>query len=225
MRRLFKKTLAALLVLSLLAGFGLIAPPTARADHYSDYNTLGLVKDLGTSHSMQGGCADETYFYSAKIYGATEASASIARTHRTSGTTTWLTNAATGTNYFTNLGHANDLDVFDIDGVKTLFVATGGTSTDGYGLVRFALNGSTATQVAQYNVKYNGSGTHIASAQVMSLEGDQINLICKRSKYIYTATIGVNQTQGDIELKLLGTLDLANTMVNGSVKDLSQYVQ
>lgn len=74
---------------------------------------------------MQGCCSDDTYIYTAKINGTTEKSTAIARTHRETGATTFLTNSATGTYYFSQLAHANDLDIADVGGVTTMFVATG----------------------------------------------------------------------------------------------------
>ena len=201
MKQTFKKMLSALLTLVLVAGFVLVAPPAARADHFTDYDTLVGVPNPGDCPSMQGIAVDDNYIYCSKINTTTETSAVIARISRTSGSLTWLTNSATGTNYFSQLAHANDLDVYDINGVKTLFVATGGAGSGDYSIVRFALNGTTATEVGHYNVKYNGSSTYLASAQVMSVEGDKINLICKRAGYIFTATVGVSQTSGDVTLK------------------------
>ena len=225
MKQTFKKMLSALLALALVAGFVLVAPPAARADHFTDYDTLVGVPNLGDCPSMQGIAVDDNYIYCSKINTTTETSAVIARISRTSGSLTWLTNSATGTNYFSQLAHANDLDVYDINGVKTLFVATGGAGSGDYSIVRFALNGTTATEVGHYNVKYNGSSTYLASAQVMSVEGDKINLICKRAGYIFTATVGVSQTSGDVTLKLLCTLNLSQLVANGAVKDISGYVQ
>ena len=226
MRKIVLKLLSVTLCLAILAGFALIMPfSVSAAEFYKDYTTVKVVKNQLDCYSMQGCDSDDTYIYCTKIKG-TEDKAIICRVNKNGEQAVELmTNGDTGTQYFTQLAHSNDLDVADVNGVKTMFVATGSAGTGDYSLVRFAISGKTLTQVGHYNVKYNDASTYLASAQVMSVEGDQIKLICKRSKYIYTATIGVNQTSGDVKLTSLCTLDLANTIINSQTKDISTWVQ
>ena len=176
MNAFLKRALSVMLCAILVVGFLLVKLPETKAAHYTGYNTVAVVYNQGDCYSMQGCDSDDTYIYCTKVNTETETSAVIARVHKDTGATTFLTNSATGTYYFSQLAHANDLDVVDINGVKTIFVATGGAGEGPYSLVRLALNGTTATEVAHYDMQYNGSSHRIAGAQVVSVEGDNINM-------------------------------------------------
>ena len=60
---------------------------------------------------MQGMSVHGNYIYACKIDGDTEASAVVARVHKDTGSTTYLTNASTGSIYFSDFGHGNDTDL------------------------------------------------------------------------------------------------------------------
>jgi len=227
MKKNLRQLLSVTLCLAMLASFGLLTPiQVEAAEFYKDYTTIKVVENTLGCYSMQGCDSDDTYIYCTKIDSENEDKAVILRVNRDGSTNEELmTNGDTGTQLFTQLAHANDLEVATIAGVKTMFVATGGAGTGDYSLVRFAMNGKTLTQVGHYNVKYNGTSTYLAGAQVMSVEGDQIKLICKRNKNIFTCTIGVNQTSGDVALTSLCNLDVTNTIVNGAAMDISTWVQ
>ena len=219
-----KRLLSLLLCAVLVVGFLLVKLPKAQAAHYTGYGTVAVVYNQGDCYSMQGCDSDDNYIYCTKVNTETETSAVIARVHKDTGATTFLTNSATGTYYFNQLAHANDLDVVDINGVKTIFVATGGAGEGPYSLVRLALNGTTATEVAHYDMKYNGSSHRIAGAQVMSVEGDNINMIFLWGQYVYMGTIGVNQKSSSANMNHVLTLDFSDVTINGSKKDLSDFV-
>ncbi|MBQ7345419.1 MAG: hypothetical protein IJW45_05080, partial [Oscillospiraceae bacterium] len=197
---------------------------TDTVDHYSSYSTITVIGSIGSCPAMQGLALDGTYLYTAKTNDG-DTTVTLSRTHKTTGDMVYLTNAANGTNYFYQLAHANDLAYCEIDGVKTLFVATGGAGVGEYSLVRFALDGTTATEVGHYNVKYNGSESYLAGVKVMSVNENDIDLIFKRGKYIFKGTVGKTTTSGDLNVSLVCTLDFANSTINGSAMDLSAWVQ
>lgn len=197
---------------------------TTSSAHYDDYSTITVIGSIGSCPAMQGLALDGTYLYTAKVNDG-DTTATLSRTHKTTGDMVYLTNAATGTNYFYQLAHANDLAYCEINGVKTLFVATGGAGVGDYSLVRLALNGTTATEVGHYNVKYNGSESYLAGVKVVSVNENDVDLIFKRGKYIFRGKVGINDTSGDLNVDLLCTLDLANSVINGAVMDLSSWVQ
>ena len=114
MNAFLKRALSLMLCAVLVAGFLLIQLPKTQAAHYTGYNTVAVVYNQGDCYSMQGCDSDDTYIYCTKINTETETSAVIARVHKDTGATTFLTNSATGTYYFSQLSHANDLDVVDI---------------------------------------------------------------------------------------------------------------
>lgn len=195
----------------------------ASAAYYTGYSTLANIYDQGDCPSMQGFAVHGDYLYSAKINATTEASAVIARTHRTSGTTSFLTNGSSGSTYFTNLGHANDLEVCTVVGLTTMFVTT--TQTGSNSILRFVLNGTKAIKVANYNTTYNGSEIAFGGIQVMHSDENNITLLIKCDKGFYTGTVGVNQTSGTVQLTKLFDIDITDVTINGVSKDLSSFLQ
>ena len=221
--KLISKPLAVLMVAVMLAGFVLIPQPRqAVAATYSDYTLVDTIYNYGGCTGMQGLAVDDTYLYNIKIASSTQDNAFISRTHKDTGSTTYMTNAATGTIYFSEMYHANDLEYADIAGVKTLFVAT---SLDGStSLLRYAINGTTLTEIGRYDTVYNGSSTAISSAQVMRVTDTDIDLMIKKGKYLYYATLGVNATSGSIEMTHAFTLDVANINIGGQIIDMSDWL-
>ena len=225
MKHFAKRLLCALLCAVLLAGFFLCRIPKAEAAHYSGYGTVAVIQNQGDCYAMQGCDSDDTYIYCTKVNTETETSAVIARVHKDTGATTFLTNSATGTYYFSQLAHANDLEVVDINGVKTIFVATGTAGRGPYSLVRLALSGTTLTEVAHYDMQYNGASQRIGGAQVVSVEGDSIHMLFLWSSSVFTATIGVDQATGKVPMELAFHMDFTDININGTQKDLSAYVK
>lgn len=114
-----------ILLIAIIAIFEIVfSPSPAQAAHYNSYTTLSMIYNQGDCYSMQGMAVYGDYIYSAKINSDTDASAVIAKTHRTSGSTSYLTNASSGTKYFSILGHANDLEVAPVGGTTTMFVTS-----------------------------------------------------------------------------------------------------
>lgn len=207
----------------MLSGFVLIRDSEpAQAACYGDYTLVDTIYDYGGCTGMQGMALDDTYLYNIKIASSTEDNAFIARTHRTTGSTTYLTNAATGTVFFTELYHANDMEMVTINGVQTLFVATslaGSTS-----LMRYALSGTTLTEVGRYSTYYDGSSTAISSAQVMRVTDSQIDFLIKKGKHLFYATLDANATSGAITMTHAFTLDVANININGNIIDMTDWL-
>lgn len=103
-----KKPLSILLILSMLAGFFLFpgASEAAAVQCYSSYSVIDVIENYGGCTGAQGMAVDDTYIYNVKIASSTEDNGFITRTHRTSGSTVYMTNAGTGGYFFTNLYHA-----------------------------------------------------------------------------------------------------------------------
>ena len=230
MRNLLKKLISCFALFAIFASlvvFG-ISPTEVHAasvDYYTSYSDVIKIYNQGDCPSMQGFDIDTTYAYCAKINTTTETSATIARVHKDTGDTVWLTNSATETIYFSQIAHANDLAICEVGGVKTLFVGTGGAGIGDYSLVRFALNGTTLTQVGHYRVQCNGSDLYLAGVKVKSVNDSEVELVFKKGRYIYTGTVGVNASSGIVDVTQICTLDLSKVTVNGKVLDLSNYVQ
>ena len=195
----------------------------AATECYSSYTLLDIIENYGGCTGAQGMAVDDTYIYNIKINSSTESNAFITRTHRTSGSTSYMTNASTGSIYYTNLYHANDMEVVTIDGVQNLLVATGEAGSNS--LVRFTISGTTLTQVGSYTALYDdGSQTGISSAKVMRVNGTVLDLIVKKNKYLYYATLDVAASSGEFTITHAFTLDVANVSIDGDVYDLTEWL-
>ncbi|MBE6924205.1 MAG: hypothetical protein E7466_03055, partial [Ruminococcaceae bacterium] len=225
--KFISKCLSILMVIAILAGFILIRgaePAEAATTYYKKYTQVDIIENYNGLTGMQGMAMDDTYIYSVKIATATEDNAFIARTNRATGATTYMTNGKTGTNYFTNLGHANDMEVVTVNGVKNLLVATGFSGSES--IVRFTLNGTTLTQAGNYTVVYadNGNQTGASSAQVMRVNGTVLELMIKKNKYLYTATLDTAKTSGEVPITHVFTMDVANMWLDGKVVDTTEWL-
>lgn len=212
--------LLSMLVLLLPIG----APPAeaANLEYYTNYGTIMHLYNMDGCTGMQGMTVDDTYLYNVKVNNSTEDSAFIARTHKDTGSTVYLTDSSSGSKYFSYFGHANDLELETIAGVDTMLIAT--CTEDNYSLVRMALNGTTLTKIGNYSTTYNDTQTAISSAKVMSQTDTDVTLLIKKGKYLYTTTMGVNATSGTLALNHVFTLDTANVTINGVCYDFSDYL-
>ena len=218
-----KKICSVLLTVAMLAGFFLIpGGMEAEAACYGSYSLIDVIENYGGCTGAQGMALDDTYIYNVKIASSTQDNAFITRTHRTTGATTYLTNASTGTVYFTNLYHANDLEMVTVNGVQNLLVATGQAGSNS--LVRFTLSGTKLTQAGTYTAMYDGSQTSVSSAQVMRVNGTVLDLMIKKNKYLYYATLDTAKTSGQFTITHAFTLDVANVSINGKVYDLTDWL-
>ncbi len=203
-------------------------PELMAIDHYNSFIKLATLEvssdsDIISNHpSMQGIAVGSGYLYSVKI--ADNTSACIYRTSQTTGETVAVTNSATNTKIFSNLGHANDMESWG----SYLYVTTAGDGE--HDIVRFELNNqsssSTATQVATYDVHYNGKDIDVVSGfSIVGSSGNDITILAKNAEHIYRGTIPVTPTSGNtvIDLELLCVLDRSKTYINGTLTDLSAY--
>lgn len=225
MKHMYKRLTIWILLMTLVLivlPFSALPVAGAQREYYTNYGTITYLYNMNGCTGMQGMTVDDTYLYNVKVNSSTEDSAFIARTHKDTGATVYLTDSGSGSRYFSYFGHANDLELETIAGVDTMFIAT---STDGnYSLVRMALNGTTLTKVGNYKTTYNGNATAISSAKVLSQDDENITLLIKKGKYLYTTTVGINATSGTLVLNHILTLDTANVTVNGVSYDFSDYL-
>ena len=218
MKRLVSCVVAAVLLVMLVA-----IPPEAYAvnDFYGDYTDVSKVYDYGSCPSMQGLAVGSTYMYTVKINSG-NTSAFISMTHKDTGTTTKLYNADAGSYYFDYLGHANDMDVWGIDGYSNLFVAT--TNSGSNAIVRLKRSGNNLTKVASYSLTYNGAETCATALAVKSVSNGVITFITKLGMNLYTGSVSTSATSANIELTYLCTISKARVYIKGSYVDLSDYV-
>ena len=227
MKNQMKRFAAAALCLILLAGLSLPQLPVVNAvsvsntvpqQHYSSYSELAMIYDQYSCYSMQGMTVNNTYVYCAKI-GSNDARATVTRIDKNTGAKTLMTNAANGYSYFTNLGHANALDIVTVNGQENLFVTGGST------LVRLTVNGTKLTTAGTYTATYNGATASMTAAQIMSASDTQVTVLVKTGRTLYTGTLDPRASSGNIALTKLCTLDIANVQLNGKQTDLSAFTQ
>ena len=224
MKNQMKRAAAIALCLVLLAGLAMPivnavdVSDTVSQKHYSSYGELALVYDQNSCYSMQGMTVNNTYVYCAKI-GSNDARATVTRIDKNTGAKTLMTNAATGYSYFTNLGHANALDIVTVNGKENLFVTGGST------LVRLIVNGTKLTTAGTYTATYNGAVASMTAVQIMSASDTQVTVLVKTGRTLYTGTLNPTASSGTIALTKLCTLDVTNVQMNGKKTDLSAFTQ
>ena len=224
MKLTFKRLLAWCLCLVLCTA--LLPMPSLAVDaysvipqtHYGSYSTLSTIYDQGDCFSMQGMTLDSNYTYCLKVNTNTDALACIVRTSKSTGDKTVMTNASTGTYYFTNLGHANSMDNFWLNGYNQLLV-TAGTK-----LVRLTISGTALTVAGTYTVKYNGSELSMASAQVMQANDDLLKLVIKSGRTLYTGTVDPRTSSATVNVTKLCTLNVAQARVKGQIYDFTDFL-
>ena len=221
MEKYARKIWSAVLAMAMLVGFFLI-PGEAKAAYYDSYTLIDVIENYSGCTGAQGMTVDDTYIYNVKIASSTSDNAIITRTHRTTGETIYLTNGSDGTVFFTNLYHANDLDIVTVNGVKNLLVAT--TQKGATSLIRFTLSGTTLTQAAGYTAMSDGSQTTVSSAQVMRVNGTKLEILFKRNKNLFYGTVDASKSSGQFTITKAFTLDMANVTVNGKVYDMTTWL-
>ena len=227
MKHQVKGLTAILLCLMLLIGLALPQLSVANAldvsntvvqKHYSGYGTLAMVYDQNGCYGMQGMTVNNNYAYCVKI-GSNDAKAIVMRIDKSTGAKVLMTNSATGYSYFTNLGHANALDIVTVNGKENLFV-TGGSN-----LVRLTISGTKLTTAGTYTATYNGAAASMTAVQIMSASDSLVKVLVKSGRTLYTGTLNPAAASGTIVLTKLCTLDIANVRMNGTMIDYSAFSQ
>ena len=203
---------------------GMICVPieaNAANEFYGDYTDAGKVYDYGSCPSMQGLAVGSQMMYTVKI-GSNDTLAFISMTDKDTGTTTKLYNSDAGSYYFDYLGHANDMDVWGIDGNSHLFVTT--TNEGSNAIVRLKRVGNTLTKVASYSLTYNGSPTCATALAIKSVSGGVITFITKLGMNLYTGSVSTGATSANIQLTKLCTISKSRVYIKGSYLDLTNFV-
>lgn len=222
MKKMIMRTLSMLLVVCLLAAY--IVVPTevnAASEFYGDYTDASKVYDYGSCPSMQGLAVGSQKLYSIKI-NSTDSQAVIFMTDKDSGNTVKLYNSDAGSYYYTGLSHANDMDVWGIDGSSHLFVTS--TEEGSSAIVRYKRSGENLTKYGSYSLSYNGSPTCATALSVMSVSGGKITFLTKLGMNLYTGSISTSATSGDIALTKLCTITKNKVYIKGEYLDLSTFV-
>ena len=224
MKKSTKRLSAVLLCLMLLMVCAMVPAGAEDAyaelpqEHYGDYLNLNNIYDTSDCYSIQGVTADNNYVYCAKINGY-DTNAFVTRLDKNTGAKVNMTNASTGTTYFSNLGHANALDTVTVNGVQNLFVTGGAT------LVRLTISGTKLTTAGTYTATYNGQTASMTAVQIMSASDTQVKVMVKTGRTLYTGTLDPTASSGVIALTKLCTLNVSQIRMKGSVIDYSAFTQ
>ena len=222
MSKMMKRTVALLSLVMLLMGL-IYVPMEAEAANlfYGDYTDAGKVYDYGSCPSMQGLAVGSQMMYTVKINSG-DSQAFISMTDKDTGTTTKLYNSDAGSYYFNYLGHANDMDVWGIDGYSHIFVTS--TNEGSNAIVRLKRVGNTLTKVASYSLSYNGEPTCATALAIKSVSGGVITFITKLGMNVYTGSVSASAKSANIELTKLCTISKSNVYIKGEYLDLSSFV-
>ena len=222
MSKMMKRTVALLSLVMLVMGL-IYVPMEAEAANlfYGDYTDAGKVYDYGSCPSMQGLAVGSQMMYTVKINSG-DSQAFISMTDKDTGTTTKLYNSDAGSYYFNYLGHANDMDVWGIDGYSHIFVTS--TNEGSNAIVRLKRVGNTLTKVASYSLSYNGAPTCATALAIKSVSGGVITFITKLGMNVYTGSVSASAKSANIELTKLCTISKSNVYIKGEYLDLSSFV-
>ena len=214
------KKLTALLTCAATA-LGACMIPTAAdaaATVYDDgFDTVCKVGEANHCYSAQGMAVGDEYLYSVQI-GDNDARAVVHRVHKDTGDRVLMEDSETGETYFTNFGHANDLDWVSVDGVEYLYVLADSN------LLIYTIEDTKLVPYREFQLKYNGSTFDPGGMAVQSVSSSRITLLFKWKKSISTAVISRNMKKGNISVALRCHLDVTNVTVDGEERDFSSFV-
>ena len=215
--------IVALLSLVLLLASMIVLPNEAEAasEFYGDYTDVAKITDYNSCPSIQGIAVGSQMIYTVKINGD-DTQAFITMTDKDTGETTKLYNQDADSYMFNYLDHANDMDVWGIDGKSHIFVATTKQGADA--IVRLKRDGSNLTKVGTYHLKCDGADICATAMAIKSVSGDQITFITKWGMDLYTGSVSTSATNATINMTKICTISKDKVYIKGSYLDLSSFV-
>ena len=216
-------SLIALFSLFLLLAPMILVPVEVEAASvfYGDYTDVAKIYDYGSCPSMQGLAVGSQQLYTIKI-NSSDSLAVISMTDKDTGSTTTLYNADAGSYYFSYLDHANDTDVWGIDGYSNIFVAT--TKQGSNGIIRLKRNGSNLTKVASYRLTCDGEDICATAMAVKGVSNGQIHFITKWGMDLYTGSVSTSSSNATIDMKKICSISKDKVYIKGEYLDLSSFV-
>lgn len=211
----------ALCLCLLIAATVAVPANAATVGYFNTYSEIDTIKDKNGCTGMQGLAVGSTYLYSVKIK-SDESRATLFKTNRKTGKTVTLTNAADGKSYFTYLGHANDMDVCRLNGYSNLFIATMKAGSNS--LVRLKVNGSKASKMGSYTLKYDGKEVGVSAVAVLSKTSNKVNLLFKSGVNFFTGSVKISAKSGTIKLTKAFTINTSKVKIDGTANNLSSWI-
>ena len=222
MNKRLQKLIAMFALVLLLAPMLLVPVEVeAASEFYGDYTDVSYIYDYGACTGMQGLAVGSQMLYTVKI-NESDQLAVIKMTDKDTGETTTLYNSDAGSYYFSYLDHANDMDVWGIDGYSNLFVAT--TKIGSGGIVRLKRSGSSLTKVASYSLVCDGEEICATAMGITGVSDGMIHFITKWGQDIYTGSVSTSVSSATIQMKHLCTISKESVYIKGQYLDLSHYI-
>ena len=223
MNRKMQKIIALFSLVALLASMVFVPNEVEAASaFYGDYTDIAVIKDAGSCPSIQGMAVGSQKLYTVKINGDTNQKAFISMTDKVTGEMVKLINSATGDYYFDYLNHANDMDVWGIDGLSHIFVAT--TLEGANAIVRLKRDGNKLTKVASYHLKCGSEDICSTAMGIMGVSNGQVNLITKWGMDLYTGSVSTTATNETVNMTKLCSISKDKVYIKGAYEDLSNFV-
>lgn len=214
-----KKITALLVSIAMLMPLCLIPRPAQAAITLGDanYTTLSKVDEANSCNSTQGMAVNDSYVYSAQIKSSDGSRAVIYRVNKTTGATVLMKDASTNLTYFTNLGHANAMDIAVVNGVEYLCILTDSK------ISLFAISGTTLTFYAEYYITHNGSVIAPSAISVYQVSGTTITFLTKGGRTVSKGSVNIASTSGTIPVTIQCELDYSKIRINGKIQDFSSF--
>lgn len=219
MKHTMKKITALLVSIAMLMPLCLIPRPAQAAITLGDanYTTLSKVDEANSCNSTQGMAVNDSYVYSAQIKSSDESRAVIYRVNKTTGATVLMKDASTNLTYFTNLGHANAMDIAVVNGVEYLCILTDSK------ISLFAISGTTLTFYAEYYITHNGSVIAPSAISVYQVSGTTITFLTKGGRTVSKGSVNIASTSGTIPVTIQCELDYSKIRINGKIQNFSSF--
>ena len=222
MNKRIQKLIAMFALVAILASFVVVPTEVSAAnDFYGDYTDVAKIYDYGSCPSIQGLAVGSQKMYAVKINGS-DSQAFISMSDKDTGETVKLYNADANSYYFNYLDHANDMDVWGIDGYSNIFVAT--TKQGANGIVRLKRDGNNLNKVATYHLKCNGSDICATAMGITGVSDGKIHFITKWGMQLYTGSVDVNATNATINMTEFCSITKSRVYIKGEYLDLSNFV-
>jgi len=192
----------------------------AASEFYGEYSDVAAIKDYGSCGIMQGMAVGSQKLYTAKI-NSDDTQAFISMTDKDTGDTVKLYNTDAGSYYFTNLGHANDMDVWGFDGKSHLFVAT--TEKGANAIIRLKRDGNNLTKVASYKLTCDGTDINATCIAITGVSNGVVSFITKTGTQLYRGTLSSTAANATVEMTKLCSISKSKVYIKGQWLDLSDY--
>ena len=214
------KRITALFLCAVLLTACILPVAAAPIRHDEAYSTIAKVGESNGCYSTQGFAAGGDYLYSAQIRDEeNNEKAVIYRIHKTTGEKILMKDGETDLTYFTNLGHANDMDFAKIGGVEYLYVL------GAYKILVYRIDDDTLHHHATYNLKYNGNAFAPGGMTIKEVSSTHISFLFKWSTTISTASVALSATSTDLSVSIVCYVDESNINVNGTNRSLSHFLR